>query len=139
VVRCLEHVTRHRIPGLYNVAGSGRLPWSEVAALCGTRLFPLPPVSTRLAAAPLVRLGLIEFPPELEGLLRYGRGIDTTRITKTGFQCGYTTAGAVDSFIRATRLRRSLGKTPPSYTYEQDVEQFFRRSSAVVHTGDGTG
>ncbi len=137
VVRCLEHVTRHRIPGLYNVAGAGRLPWSEVAALCGTRLLPLPPAGVRMAAAPLVRLGLIDFPPELEGLLRYGRGIDTSRLAKTGFSCRYTTAGAVDSFIRATRLRRSLGKAPPSYTYEQDVEQFFRRSSAVVHSGDG--
>ena len=136
VVRCLEHVTRHRIPGLYNVAGSGRLPWSEMAALCGTRLLPLPPAGTRVAAAPLVRMRLIDFPPELEGLLRYGRGIDTSRLTKTGFQCRYTTAGTVDSFIRATRLRRSLGNAPPSYTYEQDVEQFFRRSSAVVHTGD---
>ena len=138
VVRCLEHVTRHRIPGLYNVAGTGRLPWSEVAGLCGTRLLPLPPVATRVAAAPLVRMGLIDFPPELEGLLRYGRGIDTSRLAKTGFACRYTTAGAVDSFIRATRLRRSLGKAAPGYTYEQDVEQFFRRSSAVVHPVEGT-
>ena len=138
VVRCLEHVTRHRIPGLYNVAGTGRLPWSEVTALCGTRLLPLPPVATRSAAAPLVRMRLIDFPPELEGLLRYGRGIDTSRLANTGFACRYTTAGAVDSFIRATRLRRSLGKSPPGYTYEQDVEQFFRRSAAVVHPVEGT-
>ena len=134
VVRCLEHVTRHRIPGLYNVAGAGRLPWSEVAAMCGARLLPLPPVGTKAVAAPLVRLGLIDFPPELDGLLRYGRGIDTSRLAKTGFACRYTTAGAVDSFMRATRLRRSLGKSANSYTYEQDVEQFFRRSSAVVKT-----
>ena len=38
---------------------------------------------------------------ELDGLLRYGRGIDTSRITKTGFNCRYSTAGAVDSFIPA--------------------------------------
>ncbi len=138
VVRCLEHITRHRVPGLYNVAGAGRIPWSEVASMCGTRLLPLPPIGTRFAAAPLVRMGLIEFPPEVEGLLRYGRGIDTSRLAKTGFTCRYTTAGAVDSFIRATRLRRSLGKAPPSYTYEQDVEQFFRRSSAVIRTLDGS-
>jgi UDP-glucose 4-epimerase len=139
VVRCLEHVTRNRIPGLYNVTGDGRLPWSEVAALCGTRLLPLPPAGTRLFALPLVRLGMIEFPPELEGLLRYGRGIDTSRLEKTGFACRYTSAGAVDSFIRATRLRRSLGHAPTAYTYEQDVEQFFRRSRAVVHPGgDGS-
>ncbi len=66
VVRCLEHVTRQRIPGLYNVAGTGKLPWSEVTDICGTRLLPISPVGTHAAAAPLVRLGLIEFPPELE-------------------------------------------------------------------------
>ena len=134
VVRCLEHVTRHRIPGLYNVAGSGKLPWSEVAGICGTRILPISPVGTHTAAAPLVRLGLIEFPPELESLLRYGRGVDTTRIGKAGFSCRYTTAGAVESFIRAVRLRRSVGDDPPSYTYSQDIEQFFRHSSAVVRS-----
>jgi UDP-glucose 4-epimerase len=135
VVRCLEHVTRHRIPGLYNVAGAGKLPWSEVAEMCGTRLFPLPPVATQSFAAPMVRLGLIDFPPEVAALLRYGRGVDTSRLTKTGFTCRYTSAGTVDSFIRALRLRRSVGKPPASYTYEQDIEQFFRHSSAVIHVG----
>jgi UDP-glucose 4-epimerase len=134
VVRCLEHVTRQRIPGLYNVAGNGKLPWSEVTGICGTRILPISPVGTHAAAAPLVRMGLIEFPPELESLLRYGRGVDTTRIGKTGFSCRYTTAGAVESFIRAVRLRRSVGDAPPSYTYSQDVEQFFRHSPAVVRT-----
>ncbi len=133
VVRCLEHVTRHRVPGLYNVAGAGRLPWSEVAEMCGTRLLPLPPLATKSVAAPMVRLGLVDFPPELGDLLRYGRGVDTSRLTKTGFNCRYTSAGTVDSFIRALRLRRSVGKPPASYTYEQDIEQFFRHSSAVVH------
>ncbi len=134
VVRCLEHVTRQRIPGLYNVAGNGKLPWSEVTGICGTRILPISPVGTHAAAAPLVRMGLIEFPPELESLLRYGRGVDTTRIGKTGFSCRYTTAGAVESFIRAVRLRRSVGDAPPSYTYSQDVEQFFRHSPAVVRS-----
>jgi UDP-glucose 4-epimerase len=134
VVRCLEHVTRQRIPGLYNVAGTGKLPWSEVTGICGTRILPISPAGTHAAAAPLVRLGLIEFPPELESLLRYGRGVDTTRIGKTGFSCRYTTAGAVQNFIRAVRLRRSVGDAPPSYTYSQDIEQFFRHSPAVVRT-----
>jgi UDP-glucose 4-epimerase len=134
VVRCLEHVTRHRIPGLYNVAGAGKLPWSEVATLCGTHLLPLPPVGTRLAAAPLTQMGLIELPPELEDLLRYGRGLDTSLLTRTGFTCQHTTAEAVDSFIRAIRLRRSVGSDRPAYTYEQDVEQFFRHSPAVTHS-----
>jgi UDP-glucose 4-epimerase len=135
VVRCLEHVTRHRVPGLYNVAGAGKLPWSEVIALCGTHRLALSPVATRAEAAPLVRLGLIDFTPELDSLLRYGRGVDTSRLASTGFSCRYSTAGAVDSFIRALRLRRSIGKAPPSYTYEQDVEQFFRHSRAISRSG----
>jgi UDP-glucose 4-epimerase len=132
VVRALEHVTRLRIPGIYNVAGAGKLPWSEVAALCGTRLLPLPPVGTNIAAAPLVRAKLIEFPPEIQALLRFGRGVDTTRIRETGFAHRYTTAGAVENFIQAVRLRRSVGRAPASYTYEHEVEQFFRRSPLAI-------
>jgi UDP-glucose 4-epimerase len=136
VVRALEHVTRRRIPGIYNVAGTGKLPWSEVAALCGARMLPLPPVGTRFAANPLVRAGLIEFPTELEGLLRFGRGADTRRIASTGFEQRYSTAGAVDSFMRAVRLRRGAGRPPTSYTYEHEVEQFFRRSPAAIRPAD---
>jgi UDP-glucose 4-epimerase len=132
VVRALEHVTRRRVPGIYNVAGAGKLPWSEVAALCGTRLLPLPPVGTKFAAAPLVRMRLIDFPPELEPLLRFGRGVDTSRIAATGFEHRYTTAGTVESFMRAVRLRRSIGKVPPTYTYEREVEEFFRRSPSAI-------
>jgi len=132
VVRALEHVTRRRIPGIYNVAGAGRLPWSEVAAMCGTRLLPLPPVGTRVAAAPLIRLGLIDFPPEVESLLRFGRGVDTSRIVATGFEHRYTTSGVIESFMRAMRLRRNVGQARPTYTYEHEVEQFFRRSPSVV-------
>ncbi|HXW39489.1 MAG TPA: hypothetical protein VEJ44_07325, partial [Acidimicrobiales bacterium] len=133
VVRAIEHVTRHRIPGLFNAAGAGRLPWSEVASICGTRLLPLPPSRPTLSIAPLIRLGLYEFPPEMESLLRYGRGVDTSRLLGTGFEFRYTSAGAVQSFIRALRLRRGAGREPSSYRYEHDVEQFFRHSRSVVH------
>lgn len=136
VVRSLEHVTRHRISGLFNVAGDGRLPWSEVASIAGTRLLPLPPLRPALAAAPLVRMGLMDFPPELEVLLRYGRGVDTTRLKETGFSYRYSSAGAVRSFIRALRLRRGAGRPPSSWHYEHDIEQFFRHSPAVVQPTD---
>jgi UDP-glucose 4-epimerase len=129
VLRSLLHVTRGGIPGLYNVAGEGRLPWSEVAAICGTRLVPLSPYSP-LRIHPVARL--FDLPPELSDLLRYGRGVDTRRLAATGFTYGTTSAGAVQSFIGALRLRRSTGKSPTSYTYEYDVEQFFRHSPAVT-------
>ncbi|MDA8269095.1 MAG: NAD-dependent epimerase/dehydratase family protein [Actinomycetota bacterium] len=134
VVRCLEHMTRHRVPGLYNVAGDGKLPWHEVIATCRAVPLPLPAIGTGLVASPLAQLGVIDFPPELESLLRFGRGVDTSRLKQTGFRLHNSTAGALNRFIRAVRLRRSIGDASPAYTFDQDVEQFFRHSSAVVDT-----
>jgi UDP-glucose 4-epimerase len=105
------------------------LPWSEIAGICGTRLVPLSPYSP-LKLRPLARL--FDLPPELEDLLRYGRGVDTRRLAATGFTYNATSAGAVRNFIRAVRLRRQSGRTPISYKYEHDVEQFFRHSPSVV-------
>ena len=137
VVRSLEHVTRQRIPGLFNVAGAGKIPWSEVASIAGAHLLPLSPFSTRTFARPLSRLGLIQFPAELETLIRYGRGVDTSKLIESGFTYRYSSAGAVESFARANNLRRAVGAHEPGYRYEQDVEQFFRHSPAVVRGIDG--
>lgn len=132
VVRAMEFAFRSRAGGIFNVGGAGRLPWSEVAAICGSRLLPLPPLRPELAIAPLVRAGIFAFPPELAPLLRYGRGMDTTRFSDTGFTYRYTSAGAVAAFARHLRLRRSPGPAGERYTCEHDVEEFFRRSHAVT-------
>ena len=136
VVRALEFVTAHRVPGTYNVAGDGKLPWSEVASIGGAHLLPLPPVRPRLFAVPMERLGRIQFPPEMETLVKYGRGVDTSALRQAGFAYRYTSAGAVQSFARANNLRRATGTSDPEYRYEQDVEQFFRHSPAVVRGVD---
>jgi UDP-glucose 4-epimerase len=137
VVRALEYVTGQQIPGVFNVAGAGKLPWSEVASISGAFLLPLPPFRPRAFVAPLRQLGLVQFPPEMEGVIRYGRGVDISRLIEKGFRYRYTSAGAVESFARANNLRRSTGSDGPAYRYEQDVEQFFRHSPAVVRGIDG--
>jgi len=139
VVRALAFAATERLRGVYNVAGAGKMPWREVLAVCGALPLSLPPLGTQLAAAPLVRLGLVEFPAELDALLRYGRGVDTRRIEASGFRFAATTAGAVERFARSQRLRRSMGHEPPGYTYEQDVEEFFRRSPAVIRPPEPVG
>jgi UDP-glucose 4-epimerase len=131
VVRSILFVLDRHLPGIYNVAGDGLLPWSEVAALCGKRTAPMPPIATGLATWPLRQIG-VPLPGELLDLLRYGRGIDNRRLKQAGFRYRYTSAGAVKAFIEAVRLRDTIGSTQPSYTYERDVEQFFRHSPAVV-------
>lgn len=131
VVRAILHVLQHQVQGIYNVAGDGLLPWSEVAAMCGRRTFPLPPVGMGLLSSPLARLG-VELPPELLDLLRHGRGVDNRRLKRAGFDYRYTSAGTVADFVEALRIRRTVGETSPEYLYERDVEQFFRHSPAVV-------
>ncbi|MEA3076745.1 MAG: UDP-glucose 4-epimerase [Actinomycetota bacterium] len=132
VIRAIEFVMRNQVAGVFNVAGDGKMPWSEVAAACGRRLVPLSPVFTNLAAAPLATLGLVDLPPELLDLLRYGRGVDNRRLKQAGFDYDYTSAGAVASFAEASRLRRTFGAGEAGYRYERDVENFFRHSPAVV-------
>ncbi|HUZ42882.1 MAG TPA: NAD-dependent epimerase/dehydratase family protein [Acidimicrobiales bacterium] len=133
VIRSLHFAFDRQLQGVYNVAGDGRIPWSEVAHICGVRLVPmLPPVLTGLTAGVLSSLGLTDLPPELLDLLRFGRGIDNRKLKAAGFRYRWTSAGAIDSFAQARRLRRAVGASRPAYTYERDVENFFRRSAAVV-------
>ena len=132
VVRSIEFAMRNDLPGIFNVAGDGRLPWSEVASICGRRTFPLPPLLTELATAPLGRIGVLDLPPETLSLLRYGRGVDNRRLKNAGFSYRYTSAGTVENYARASRLRKTVGNSRPAYKYERDVENFFARSSAVV-------
>lgn len=132
VVRSILFVLENQVSGVYNVAGDGTLPWSEVAALCGKRTFPLLPYVTSQVLWPLKRTGLVDLPEEYLNLLRYGRGADNSRLKSKGFQYNYTTAQAVQSYAEASRLRKTVGDHSPSYKYERDVEQFFRHSPAVI-------
>ena len=134
VIRSLMYVLDNEVPGIYNVAGDGQLPWSEVAKICGKRTVPLPPIGMGIATEPLRRIG-VELPPELLSLLKYGRGVDNRRFKRTGFNYRYTSAGTVKAFVEALRLRRTVGDKP-AYHYERDVEQFFRHSPAVVRDVD---
>ena len=135
VIRAISFVLDNQVPGIYNVAGDGLLPWSEVAAICGKRTFPLPPVGMGFATAPLRRLG-VDLPPELLALLKFGRGADNRRLKRAGFSYNYTSAGTVEAFAEAVRLRRTVGDAAPAYHYERDVEQFFRHSPAVIRDGE---
>ncbi|HEX5094532.1 MAG TPA: NAD-dependent epimerase/dehydratase family protein [Acidimicrobiia bacterium] len=132
VVGALIYATRNDVPGVYNVAGDGNLPWSEVCMIVGKRRIPLPPVLTSYAAEPPRFLRLWDLPAEALSLLRYGRSVDNDRYKKAGFRYRYTSAGTVEAFARGLRLSGAIGETHPAYRYEREVEDFFRHSPAVV-------
>jgi len=130
VVGALEFGVGHDVPGIFNVAGDGIVVWSEVLAMVGRPAAPIAPVGTTLVAAVLRRLG-VDLPVELVDLLRSGRGVDNRRYRAAGFRYRYTTAGALQAHIEEARLRRTKGPET-DYGYESDLEDFLRRSPAVV-------
>lgn len=132
VIRSILFALDRNLPGVYNVAADGLLPWSEVARMCGRRTIALPFFGTSLLTTPLARLGVVDLPDEYLRLLRYGRGVDNRLLKELGFRYEYTTAQAVTAFVEALRLERTVGAHTPTYRYERDVEQFFRHSPAVV-------
>lgn len=136
VVGALMYATAHDVPGVFNVAGDGVLPWSEVCSIVGKRRVTLSPVLTQWAVEPLRMLGLVDIPPEVLTLLRYGRGLDNTRYKEAGFHYLYSTAGTVGAFAEGLRLAKTIGSKHPGYRYEREVENFFRHSPAVVRPGD---
>jgi UDP-glucose 4-epimerase len=89
VVAVLDHAA-----GTYNVAGDGALYLSQAARRLGRLTLPAPaPVLPWL-------LGRVDVPV---GLLRYGRVVDTARMTKElGFHPEYTTADALETLREAS-------------------------------------
>ena len=74
--------------------------------------------------------------PERPATLVVPLHIESSSGGPSGFDYHHISAGAVESFVRAVRLRLSTGRRPASCTYEHDVEQF-RHSPSVVQAGGG--
>ncbi len=132
VVDALMYAITNDVPGVYNVAGDGNLPWSEVCALVGRRRLAVPFLFTNSLFEPLRVLRVLDLPPEALEMLRFGRSLDNSRYKRAGFRYSYTTAGAVDAYARGLRLARAIRGDAGTYRYEREVENFFRHSPAVV-------
>ena len=133
VVRALEFVTANRVPGVFNVAGEGKLPWSEVASFGGAHLLPFPPFRPRAC-----------LPPPSSGSGPSGSrprwrawsdsaGASTPRSCERPDSSTATPAPAPCSASPGpTTCAGPPGRPATEYRYEQDVEQFFRHSPSVV-------
>jgi UDP-glucose 4-epimerase len=133
VLGALCFTARHDVPGVFNVAGDGTVVWSDVCRIVGRRRLPITPLATGVAAGTLRRLGIVDLPLEVLNLLRHGRGVDNRRFQDAGYRYRYTSAGTVEDFARSLRLRSTVGEPAPAYRYDPEVEDFFRRSPAVVN------
>ena len=125
--------SRARVQGIYNVAGDGLLPWSEVAAICGKRTDPAAARSgSGLLSAPLTRLG----PRPAARAARPAAPRPRRRQPPPQAGRASTTAtrrpAPSPTSSRRCASARWSASSETAYQYERDVEQFFRHSPAVV-------
>lgn len=84
-VRALIHAAELELAGVYNVASTGLLRYSEVRELIGRRALPVLPIGAG-ALSPLARLARIPHVPEgMLGPMLYGHAVDTAKIAASGF------------------------------------------------------
>ena len=127
----LEHAVRHDLDGIYNAAADGVLVLSEVVDLLGKLAAPvLPPFATGLAL-PLLKRARLPISADMLQHLRFGRGLDNRKLKATGYRYRYTTRETVIKLREHQRLSPLTRGMRESYRYEEEVEEFLRRSPSV--------
>ena len=93
---------RRPVRGPVNVAAEGTIGLTRMIRLAGRPTLPIPSPLFGSATGAAKRVGLFEFSPDFQRLLRYGRGVDTARLVEeVGFRPHLSTVAAVEDYVAA--------------------------------------
>jgi UDP-glucose 4-epimerase len=99
------------VRGAVNVAAEGTVGLTRMVRLAGKASLPLVGPLFGPAVDSARRIGLFSFSPDFKRLLRYGRGVDVSRLVdEIGFRPAYTMEEAVLDYV-ATQQGRRLAPT----------------------------
>jgi UDP-glucose 4-epimerase len=105
----LERATRVQLPGVFNVGGDGVLLLSQAIRRAGRIPVPMPEPALATVGWFLRSTQLVDYSPEQTRFLNVGRVLDTTRLrTEFGFTPQWTTAQALDDYVRGRGLRPTI-------------------------------
>jgi len=108
-LEALVAAVRNPVRGAVNVACPGTIGLTRMVRLAGRASLPIVPSFFDGATGIGKRLGLLDFSDDFTRLLRHGRATDTTRLVEeVGYQPRYTTAEAVEDYLRTQDGRRVL-------------------------------
>jgi UDP-glucose 4-epimerase len=97
---------RNPVPGAVNVAGPGTIGLARMIRLAGKRALPIAAPLFGAVTSAGQRLGLDTQSEDFQRLLRYGRGVDTRRLTEEiGYAPRQSTVEAVEAWVASTRTR----------------------------------
>ena len=100
---------KNPVRGAVNVAGPGTVGLTKMVRLAGKLTLPVASPLFPPAATASRRLGLLDFSPDFRRLLRYGRGVDTTRLVEeVGFEPRYSTEEALLDYVATRRGLRAV-------------------------------
>jgi UDP-glucose 4-epimerase len=106
-VDALVAAIRNPVRGPVNVAAEGTIGLTRMLRMGGKLTLPLLPPLFGAASSVGKRAGAFQLSPDFERLLRYGRALDTSRLTdEIGFVPSFTTVAAVEDYLRTRQGRR---------------------------------
>jgi len=95
---------RNPVPGAVNVACPGTIGLARMIRLAGKRALPIASPLFGAVTSTGQRLGLDAQSEDFQRLLRYGRGVDTRRLTDdVGYTPRHSTVAAVEDWVRHAR------------------------------------
>ncbi len=99
-IDALVAAVRHPVRGAVNVAGHGTIGLGRMIRLAGRAGLPIAgPLFGPLTGAAR-RLGMDAYSEDFRRLLRYGRGVDTTRLVEeVGFRPSFSTVASVEDWV----------------------------------------
>jgi UDP-glucose 4-epimerase len=103
----LVAAVRRPVRGAVNVAGEGTIGLTRMLRMAGKPTLPMASPLFGPAVSAARRLGLPEFSDDFRRLLRYGRGVEISRLkTAVGFEPRYSTVTAVRDYVAKHGGRR---------------------------------
>jgi UDP-glucose 4-epimerase len=104
-VNALLLVTRHDVPGTFNVAAPDVVTLSQALRKMGRPTVVVPRTAAPLVATLVRQARLVDFSADQIDALTYGRGMDTSRFTaQTGFVPAFTSRAALQEFVTASEV-----------------------------------
>jgi UDP-glucose 4-epimerase len=104
-LEAIRAAVRNPVAGAVNVAGPGTIGLSRMIRLAGKRALPIAAPLFGAVTSTGQRLGLDTQSEDFQRLLRYGRGVDTRRLTEeVGYTPRHSTVAAVEDWVRHARV-----------------------------------
>jgi UDP-glucose 4-epimerase len=108
-IDALVAAIKNPVRGPVNVAAPGTIGLTKLVRMAGKPTLPLLPAAFPSVTDAGRRVGFEAISPDFRRLLRYGRGIDITRLVEeVGYTPRHSTVEAVEEYVRTQRGRRLL-------------------------------